>query len=94
MISANLDSVNIQSVSALRKLLGKTTLAQLRIKKEQISKLDNAIGAKIEVEQEFKEEITNVDTYQVTLDKQIAFLAEFVRKDGLIAHAAPVRADS
>ena len=45
--------------------------------------LDDAIGAKIEAEQEFEEEITNADTYQITLDEHIAFLSEFIRKAGL-----------
>ena len=59
LISANLEGVSTQSVSASQKLQAKTTLAQLKRKKEQIMELNDAIGVKIEAEQEFKEEITN-----------------------------------
>ncbi|XP_065901997.1 uncharacterized protein [Dysidea avara] len=83
MISADLEGVSTQYVSESRKLLAETTLVQLKHKKGQIMELDDAIGAKIEAEQEFEEEITNADTYQITLDENIAFLSEFIRKAGL-----------
>ena len=84
MISVYLEDVSTQSVSESRKqLLAETTLVQLKHKKGQIMELDNAIGAKIEAEQEFEEEITNADTYQITLDENITFLLEFIRKAGL-----------
>ena len=83
VISADLEGVSTQSVSESRKLLAETTLVQLKHKKGQIMELDDAIGAKIEAEQEFEEEITNADTYQITLDENIAFLSEFIRKAGL-----------
>ena len=83
MISADLEDVSTQSVSESRKLLAETTLVQLKHKKGQIMELDDAIGVKIEAEQEFEEEITNADTYQITLDENITFLSEFIRKAGL-----------
>ena len=73
MVAADLDTVSAQTVSTSRKLLGETTLTQLKAKKNQIVELDNAIGEKIEVEEEYKEETTNADTYQDTLDEKIAF---------------------
>ena len=63
--------------------MAETTLAHIKHKKEQILELDDAIGAKIEVAQEFEEEITNADTYQMSLDERIAFLSEFIRKAGM-----------
>jgi len=89
MIAADLDSVSAQTVSTSRKLLCETTLTQLKAKKDEIVELDNAIGDKIEVEEEFVEEITNADIYQATLDENIAFLAEFVRKAGLSPPSLP-----
>ena len=77
MISANLEGISTQSVSES----AETTLTQLKHKKGHI--MDDAIGAKIEAEQEFEEEITNANTYQITLDEHIAFLSEFIRKAGL-----------
>jgi len=72
------------SVSTSRKLLGETTLTQLRAKKDQIVELDNVIGEKIEVEEEYEEEITNVDIYQATLDENITFWQSFFTR--LVCH--------
>jgi len=63
-----------------RKLLAETTLAHIKHKKEE---LDNAIGAKIEAAQDFEEEITNTDTYQMILDEHIVLLTEFICKASL-----------
>ena len=84
MISADLEGVSNQSVSESRKLLTEITLAQFKHKKGQIMELDDAIGAKIKAEQEFEEEITNADTYQITLDEHIVFLSEFIQKAGVL----------
>ena len=89
MVAADLDTVSSQTVSTSRKLLGETTLTQLKAKKDQIVELDNAIGEKIEAEEEYEEEITNADTYQDILDEKIAFLAEFIRKAGLSPQGVP-----
>ena len=83
MLSTDLEGVSTQSVSEGKKLLAETTLTQLKAKKEQIVELDIAIADKIEGELEFEEEITNADTYQMTLEERLAYLAEFIRKAGL-----------
>ena len=46
--------------------------------------LDTAITAKIDSEQEFKEETIEADTYQMTLEERIALLSEFIRKAKLL----------
>ena len=81
---ADLEGISTQTVPESKKLLAETTLAHIKHKKEKILELDDAIGAKIEVAQEFEEEITNADTYQMSLDECIAFLSEFIRKAGML----------
>ena len=61
-----------------------TTLAQLQKKQENIVQLHATITAKIDTKTEFKEEIVNADTYQLTLEEQIAFLTEFIHKASLL----------
>ena len=80
MISADLEGVNSQSVKESRKLVATTTAIQLRDKHAQIAELDTAIAAKIQTETDLEEEICNADTYLSTLEEQIAFLTEFIRK--------------
>jgi len=57
---------------------------QLTVKKEQVMKLDTAITAKIDDEQEFEEETIEVDTYQMTLEECITLLSEFILKVKLL----------
>ena len=83
MISADLEGISSESITEPRKLMAVTTLAQLRTKRDQIIELDSAIAAKIEAEEVFEEETISADTYQLTLEERIAFLAEFIRKAGL-----------
>ena len=66
-----------------RKLMAATTLGQLRTKQQQIVELDATIAAKIDTETEFEEEFVNADTYQLTLEEQIAFFTEFICKANL-----------
>ena len=80
VISANLESVSTKSVSESWKVLAETTLTQLKVKKDQVMELDTSIAVKIDGELEFEEETTEADTYQMTLEKRIALLSEFICK--------------
>ena len=79
MLCTDLEGVSTESVPEGKKLLAETMLTQLKVKKEQVVELDIAIADKIKGDQEFKEEITNADTYQMTLEE---YLTEFIRKTG------------
>jgi len=65
------------SVPEGKKLLAETTLTQLKAKKEQIAELDIAIADKVEGDHEFEEEITNADTYHMTLEERLAYLTVY-----------------
>ena len=84
MLSADLEGVTTQTNPEAKMLLAETTLAHLKHKKDQVLELDNAIGAKINVAQEFEEEIANADTYQTNPNKHITFLSEFIHKASVL----------
>jgi len=83
MLCTNFECISTEFVPEGKKLLAETMLTQLKAKKEQIAELDIAIADKIEGDQEFEEEITNADTYQMTLEERLAYLTEFIRKVSL-----------
>jgi len=83
MLSSALEEISSESITESKKLMAVTTLAQLQAKRDEIAELDTAIAAKITQAEELEEETINSDSYQLTLEERIAFLAEFVRKAGL-----------
>ena len=84
MISADFEGVNSQSIKESCKLIATTTATQLRDKQDQIDDLDTAIAAKIQTETDLEEDICNAGTYQSTLEEQITFLPEFIRRANLL----------
>ena len=80
IVPAELENVTSESVVESRRVTVSTAIEQLRTKREQITELDNAIAAAIQIESELEAEICDADTYQSTLSERIAFLAEFIRK--------------
>jgi len=80
VLSAELETVNLDSTPESQRLLAATTATQLTAKKSQIEKLDNAIVAAIEEETELEAEVCDADTYQTTLEERIVFLEEFVKR--------------
>ena len=79
-LTAELETVNVESTSEARRVLVVTTVKQLRMKHEQIGELDNSIAERIQKEEELESEICDADTYQTTLEQQIAMLTEFMKK--------------
>ena len=53
------------------------TLAQLKTKKDAISKLSDDISEAIQDETELETELTDVDSYLTELEEKIAILEEF-----------------
>ena len=80
IVPAELENVTSESIAESRRVTVSTAIEQLRTKREQITELDNAIAATIQIESELEAEICDADTYQSTLSERIAFLAEFIRK--------------
>ena len=80
IVPAELENVTSESIVESRRVTVSTAIEQLRTKREQITELDNAIAATIQIESELEAEICDADTYQSTLSECIAFLAEFIRK--------------
>ena len=87
MTSVEIEHVSSESVTESRRLTVTTILAQIRVKRDQISELDTAIAGNAQTAEELEEEICNADMYQTTLEERIAFLTEFIRKSSL----TPVR---
>ena len=79
-LTAELETVNRDSIPESRKLLVSTAIAQLKSKLEQIIELDGAIAKTIQEEGELETEILDADTYQTNLEQQIAVLVEFTKK--------------
>ena len=79
-LTAELERVSVESTPELRRILVATTVEQLRVKHEQIIKLDSTIAEMIQKEDELESEICDADTYQTNLEQQIAVLTEFTKK--------------
>jgi len=79
-LTAELETVNTDSVPESRRLLVSTTVKQLKSKLAQINELDEAIAKTIQEEEELETEICDADTYQSNMEQQIAFLIEFTKK--------------
>ena len=79
-LTAELERVSVESTPESRRILVATTVEQLRVKHEQIIKLDSTIAEMIQKEDELELEICDADTYQTTLEQQIAVLTEFIKK--------------
>ena len=80
IVPAELENITSESLVESRRVTVSTAIEQLRTKREQITELDDAISAAIQIEAELETEICDADTYQSTLSERIAFLAEFNRK--------------
>ena len=61
--SAELETVNIESIPKSRRILLSTTTEQLKEKLPQIIELDGAIAKTIQEEEELEAEICDADTY-------------------------------
>ena len=79
-LTAELERVSIESTPELRRILVATTVEQLRMKHEQIIKLDSTTAEMIQNEDELELEMCDADTYQTTLEQQISVLTEFTKK--------------
>ena len=79
-LSAELETVNMESVPESRRILVSTTTEQLKTKLQQVVELDGAIARTIEGEEELETEICDADTYQSSLEQNIALLTEFNKK--------------
>ena len=88
-LSAELETVNMESISESRRILVSTTTEQLRTKLKQIIELDGAIARTIDREEELEAEICDADTYQSNLEQNIAFLTEFIKKAKQLPVARP-----
>ena len=87
-LTVELEAVSIESTSESKRILVATTIEQLRMKLEQITKLDNSIADSIQVEDELESEICDADSYQTTLEQQITLLTQFMKN----ANQPPVAA--
>ena len=79
-LAAKLETVNVETVPEARRILVSTTVDQLKSKLKQIIELDDAIVNTIQEEEELETEMCDADTYQATLEQQIALLVEYIRK--------------
>ena len=79
-LAADLETVNVETVPEARRILVSTTIDQLKSKLKQIIELDDAIVNTIQGEEELETEMCDADTYQATLEQQIALLVEYIRK--------------
>ena len=79
-LTAELETVNKESVPESRRIQMSTTVEQLKSKLAQIIVLDEGIAKAIQEEEELETEICDADTYQNNLEEQIAFLEEFIKK--------------
>jgi len=86
ILSAELETVNLNSTPEFWRLLAATTATQLTAKKSQIERLDDAIVEAIEEEMELETKVCEADTYQTTLEERIIFLEEFVKRASQPAH--------
>ena len=62
-----LEAVSIESTPESKRILVATTIEQLRMKLDQVTKLDNSIADSIQVEDELESEISDADSYKTTL---------------------------
>ncbi|XP_065918799.1 uncharacterized protein [Dysidea avara] len=75
--SCELSTINLEVVTDSRRLAVATTLAQLKTKKDAISKLNDDISEAI---QNVETELTDADIYIAELEEKIAVLEEFIKK--------------
>ena len=68
-LSADLETVNAESVTEAQRVTITTTINQLKTKLKQIIVLDNAIIEVIHDEGELETEICDADTYQTGLEQ-------------------------
>ena len=78
--SCKLSVINSEVVTDSRRLVFTTTLAQLKVKKDVISELNDNISAAIKNEDELESELTDADLYLTELEEKIAIMAEFIMK--------------
>ena len=80
MLSAELETIHLDSTLESRRLLVSTTVAQLTAKMDQIKTLDEAIVATIQDKEELETKVCDADTYLTTLEERIVFLTEFIKR--------------
>ena len=66
-LTVELEAVSIESTPESKRILVATTIEQLRMKLDQVTKLDNSIADSIQVEDELESEISDADSYKTTL---------------------------
>jgi len=64
----------------LQRLAFTTTLAQLKTKKDAISKLNDDISESIQNKEELETELTDADMYMAELEEKIVIVEEFIKR--------------
>ena len=78
--SCELSDINSEVGTDSRRLVFATILAQLKVKKDVISELNDNISAAIKNEDELETELTDADFYLTELEEKIAIVEEFIKK--------------